>query len=127
MRALLLMMLGCRTANAAGDPPAAPTAEDFAALKKQLDDQAAELAALKAAPAKPKLKLGGLQLPPGIEEEDVAWRVAGGLDVGMAVQAAIAQKKYDDEQEVLEAESAKKAAEAESNTKPAQAKKPAAK
>ncbi len=70
---------GFRTANAGNDPaPASPEADNST--------------------------LGLLCKGAGVDPEDVRWRVAAGLDVKQAVDAALAQK----ESEAAEKKSAKK-------------------
>ena len=81
-----------RTANAAAD-----VAGDISDIQTRLASLEEENAALKRqvagapAPAADPLRLGGLQLPKGIEPKDVQWRVEAGLSVKHAVQAALAQ------------------------------------
>ena len=45
---------------------------------------------------KDELGLGPLQLPAGIEQKDVSWRMKAGLALKQAVQAALGQKRHDD-------------------------------
>ena len=90
---------GHHTSNAASD--------DIAELKKQMTELQEQNIALqeklesqRTIAASPvtgsSLNLGPFRLPEGIDEKDVIWRVAAGLDVKLAVEAAIAQKKHDD-------------------------------
>jgi len=75
---------------------------EMEALKAQNAELLEKLETAKTAASKPvesnELDLGGLELPSGLDKKDVIWRVRAGLDVKQAVQAAIAQKKHDEQQ-----------------------------
>jgi len=102
MKPLKLLICGCRTANAKGDPSKGPAAADdiqvqLDALKAQNAELSAKLEAINNPPAaKSKLNIGPFSLPPGISEDDVLWRMQAGLDAKQAVQAALQQKNHDD-------------------------------
>lgn len=109
---------GMSTANGAADV-AQQAADDVATLKKQFDDQAAQiadlqaqLAAKNAAPAEVEdnSTLALLAKGAGVDLKDVIWRKRAGLDDDQAVAAAAAQKKYDADKKAKAATAAAKAA-----------------
>lgn len=111
---------GMSTANGAADV-AQQAADDVATLKKQFDDQAAQIAALQeqlaaknAAPAavEDNSTLALLAKGAGVELADVVWRKRAGLDDDQAVAAASAQKKYDADKKAKAAAAAAAAAKA---------------
>ena len=109
----VLGMPGFRTGNAKEAAPAAGPSEidqlkeqfgafqaEHDALRAQFDAMAAENAALKGAAKersdRDQLGLGPFELPAGVDVKDVLWRKKAGLDIKLAVQAALLQKKHDD-------------------------------